>query len=425
MSGLRTSYLKTVVAAGAICGLASAACVAVALAPPEVHGASHAGPLLFVLLFLALLWLASSAALVVLGGVIALRRDAMEARGLPYHTDRPREWLPAPIFSVLRSAASSRGLRAGDWVQVRTLAEIASTLDQDGALGGLPFMPEMAGWCGRTAQVARRIDKLHDWIGKTGLRRVRSTVQLVDIRCDGSAHQGCQANCHIRWNESWLVRTTRPNIAAAKRTSAAAAVHYATEQYDRNRLVMHTRRGNRMRCQATELTAGTTPMSSGIYGRYFRDLLNGNVPPRAFLAGLSLAAFNRIQNLRSGVESPFYTPAAGHSTPELSLNLRPGEFVRVRTKAEIEATLNDASRNRGLRFDPDMLRYCGGIYRVRDRVELTMVEATGQLVHLSRPSIILEGVTATGEFRDFNPENEWIFWREIWLERFHPADTGA
>ena len=34
-------------------------------------------------------------------------------------------------------------LRAGDSVEVRTPQEIAGTLDANGTLDGLPFMPEM------------------------------------------------------------------------------------------------------------------------------------------------------------------------------------------------------------------------------------------------------------------------------------------
>ena len=44
---------------------------------------------------------------------------------------------------------------------------------------------------------------------------------------------------------------------------------------------------------------------------------------------------------------------------------------------------------------------------------------------LTNPCIILEGVMSTGEYQGFNPENEYIFWREIWLERVSPAVAAA
>ena len=43
---------------------------------------------------------------------------------------------------------SGRRLRAGDWVQVRSKEEIISTLDANGRLDELPFMPEMLEYCG-------------------------------------------------------------------------------------------------------------------------------------------------------------------------------------------------------------------------------------------------------------------------------------
>ncbi|HVW84082.1 MAG TPA: hypothetical protein VHB50_05360, partial [Bryobacteraceae bacterium] len=46
--------------------------------------------------------------------------------------------------------------RNGEWVEVKSAPEIARTLDADGALDGLPFMPEMLGHCGRRYRVIRR-----------------------------------------------------------------------------------------------------------------------------------------------------------------------------------------------------------------------------------------------------------------------------
>ena len=39
--------------------------------------------------------------------------------------------------------ANKRPLRPGDVVEVRSAAEILATLDRDGALEKMPFMPEM------------------------------------------------------------------------------------------------------------------------------------------------------------------------------------------------------------------------------------------------------------------------------------------
>ena len=47
-----------------------------------------------------------------------------------------------------QDSCSGKPLRPGDVVEVRPAAEILATLDADGALDGMPFMPEMARVCG-------------------------------------------------------------------------------------------------------------------------------------------------------------------------------------------------------------------------------------------------------------------------------------
>jgi hypothetical protein len=44
------------------------------------------------------------------------------------------------------------GLRVGDWVEVRSAAEIFATLDERGCLDALPFMPEMLSYCGKSSR---------------------------------------------------------------------------------------------------------------------------------------------------------------------------------------------------------------------------------------------------------------------------------
>src|SRR5262245_41424276 len=101
-----------------------------------------------------------------------------------------------------------RELRRGDLVEVRGPAEILATLDERGALEALPFMPEMAAFCGRRFTVERRAERICDTVQYTGSRRPPDTVLLADLRCDGLAHGGCQAECRLFWKEAWLRRVT-------------------------------------------------------------------------------------------------------------------------------------------------------------------------------------------------------------------------
>ena len=50
--------------------------------------------------------------------------------------------------------------RRGQWVRVRSFAEIRATLDANGKLAGLPFMPEMLKYCGNIFRIERRVEKV-------------------------------------------------------------------------------------------------------------------------------------------------------------------------------------------------------------------------------------------------------------------------
>lgn len=95
-------------------------------------------------------------------------------------------------------------LRVGDLVVVRSANEILRTLDDNGALDGLPFMPEMVSWCGRIFRVQRQV--LKTCVDGHALRVFPSNdvVVLNGPRCDGSGHDGCKHGCRIYWKESWL-----------------------------------------------------------------------------------------------------------------------------------------------------------------------------------------------------------------------------
>ena len=107
----------------------------------------------------------------------------------------------------MRSAASlpvPSTFRAGDLVEVRSEDEILATLDENGTLDGLPFMPEMLRFCGGRFLVQNRAHKTCDTILGTGMRRLDKAVHLTELRCDGSGHGGCQAACLLFWKEEWI-----------------------------------------------------------------------------------------------------------------------------------------------------------------------------------------------------------------------------
>src|SRR5262245_18835075 len=101
----------------------------------------------------------------------------------------------------------SLGLKAGELVEVKSKEEILATLDSEGCLEGLPFMPEMFRYCGSRLQVYKRAHKGFDTVFSYRSRGMTNAVHL-ETRCTGEAHGGCQADCLIYWKEAWLKRSS-------------------------------------------------------------------------------------------------------------------------------------------------------------------------------------------------------------------------
>ncbi|MEV0626532.1 hypothetical protein [Nonomuraea wenchangensis] len=311
-------------------------------------------------------------------------------------------------------------LKVGDVVEVRSEAEIRATLDERGELDGLPFMPEMAAYCGRRLTVHKVAHKLCDTQTRTGLRRMERAVHLTGARCDGAAHGGCQTNCSMYWKDAWIRRAGETSVAPAPDPRLLPLLEVGTRKPDRP---------DHYSCQATELLrAAPTCLPVRSMGQYVTDVRTGNAGLRRTLHALLIGGFNRLQavservlprrlRLREGRRWGFLKPGLRGRTPTAVLDLKPGELVRVRSKNEIMATLNERMENRGLGFEEEMARYCGTVTRVQSVVERCVDERTGELLTMKTPCVTLEDVVCQG-LHSLNCPREFVpFWREIWLER--------
>jgi hypothetical protein len=322
-------------------------------------------------------------------------------------------------------------LRVGELVEVRSESEILATLDERGELEALPFMPEMLQFCGQRFRVDKLAVKLCDTINWSGMYRMGHAVHLAGVRCDGAAHGGCQAGCLIYWKEAWLKRVdaddqetdeARPPVVPPNCTllDLIAATRKTTDQ---------TMTGEEaFSCQATELMrAAPNWIPPWDIRQYVLDVRSGNAGLFAMLRSVSVGAFNEYQDLsrrllprplrvRGGRRFPFIQ-GKQRKTPQETLNLRPGELVEVKSKDEIVQTLDTTNRNRGMTFDPEMLKYCGRQARVLRRVERIIDEKTGRMLYLRNPCIILEDVTCTSDYHRLCPRGIYPYWREIWLRR--------
>ena len=324
----------------------------------------------------------------------------------------------------------SMNLHVGEWVEVRSAAEILATLDDSQSVAGLPFMPEMLQYCGRRFRVFKSAHKTADTSGFFRIRRMASAVHLENLRCDGAAHGGCQAACLLFWKEGWLKRVPEEQAVATPAGGNSGKSREAGSPAASELLELASKcpaaagEPECFRCQATEMLRATTEVRRR--GRwnplfYVRDLSSGNVKLVDFIRFGALAMLNAFLLRWFNFRLPRVHGLAGDKTPSCELNLQPGELVRVRSRLEIQQTLNRELRNRGMWFDVEMFIYCGrGPFRVHSRVERIVNEKTGQLMKLPNPCIILEDVTCSGNYlmhRMFSPRNEYPFWREIWLER--------
>jgi hypothetical protein len=137
---------------------------------------------------------------------------------------------------------------------------------------------------------------------------------------------------------------------------------------------------------------------------------------------LMRSLYDRVQSLWGGVPYPRRrgTIPMGKPTPTLRLDLQPGEWVRVKSYQAILATCDESDKNRGMKFDAEMVPYCGRTYRVLKRATKILNEKTGELQELRNPCIILDGVVCQARYSEcrlFCPRSIYAYWREIWLER--------
>ena len=303
-------------------------------------------------------------------------------------------------------------LRPGDLVEVKAPEEILQSLDTDGTLDQLPFMPEMVEFCGKRFQISKRVLKTCYYTERNaaGFRRfkINDVVLLDGLRCSGAAHDGCQKACMIFWREAWLRKV--------EQTAVQSHIDLQSIEQLRGRLTVSTGPGSYY-CQASELKRATHSLSSREkIERYLDGLRAGNFSAAQMARSIAIWLFWRIRRRFLGL----YPRGKSGPTPIESLNLQPGEWVEVKSVQSIMETLNEHGHNRGLGFSLDMRLLCGRRLRVRARLEKIIVDGTGKMRQL-RNTVSLEGSTCGCAFLGFGMDGcsrcELTYWREIWLRR--------
>jgi hypothetical protein len=322
------------------------------------------------------------------------------------------------------SRLTKHKFRKGDLLRIRSADEILSTLDSDGTVDGLPFMPEMLQYAGREFRVQASAHKTCD--GAAGIRKMDNTVHLEGLRCDGSAHGGCQAGCKLFWREEWLRPASEPQLATSATTNETAMATLTPKTRTTNDCGESV-----YQCQATNIQRASRPLSQYDPRQYVRDLTSGNVTLRVFLVGLAVYAFKKYQlmtqrilphrlRIHGGKPYPFYRgTGAGARTP--IVDVAPGQLVEIRKKDEIMPTLNAENRNRNMLFDSEMVPFCGTRARVNRQVQRIIDESTGKMIKLG-DCVVLDNVACQGIYHRFCQRGIDIYWRSAWLRKLDGKD---
>src|SRR6185369_3568751 len=217
---------------------------------------------------------------------------------------------------ALNKNSNGRPLAPGDLVEVRSAAEILSTLDAEGTFEKLPFMPEMLTFCGREFRISRRAFKT--CVDDGDMRELNDTVFLEEVRCDGASHAGCDRGCLIFWKTAWLKRpgeTTESTDGRDCRLSASDLISLA-------------QRDGQFFCQSSEIVNASTPLPWWNAKQYVWDLKYNRTPLSLLSRSLLIAVYNKVASKLKVQSWRAVTGSAnGHGNGFEPLNLKPGEFV--------------------------------------------------------------------------------------------------
>ena len=155
------------------------------------------------------------------------------------------------------------------------------------------------------------------------------------------------------------------------------------------------------------------------------------VPPESFSRRLKLMARRRLgpgrerafKNYTNDRMNRFCALTGKSTKPSVfppnvpSERLQAGDWVRVRSIEEIEATLNHWKQVKGCTFMPEMAEYCGTTQRVLKSMK-RFVDERDFLVKKSSGIILLEGAMCHGTSGFGRCDRACFhFWREEWLEK--------
>ena len=358
--------------------------------------------------------------------------DQPEARCLLSQDSQKLSGSKDPRAAGVSRESSDFRPQSAQWIEVRSLSEIVATLDDEGTCDGLPFMPEMIAHCGKRFRVKRFANKTcvngaSNFIGSL----TECVVLLMPMRCDGSAHQGCEMGCQFFWKSAWLLPVdadlleNNSRLALRQFDGLQQRVHVEPQNDPQNEASVKWL-GERAlvdggddfgprqyRCQATQLVQIASPTGPLKISQYVDDHRRDRISVSAIVWFLMTLFSKKLLRKSDNLAGPHQK-----RTPTQAIGLELGERVRVKSLSEIRQTLDVNGCNRGLWFDPkEMGQFCDQELIVSRKITKMIDEKTGRMRVLKQPTVVLSETECSGIFRRFCSRGALHFWREIWLER--------
>lgn len=126
--------------------------------------------------------------------------------------------------------------------------------------------------------------------------------------------------------------------------------------------------------------------------------------------------YNRFNRLLFRIRSLVLKSRKTFDIP-VSLNLQPGDWVKVRSQKEILSTLNERNNFQGCLFIDEMKALCGKQFKVMKNVRSIFDERKIRMVKCKN-MVILEDAFCQGSWPFNNCDRScYYFWKEIWLEK--------
>jgi hypothetical protein len=106
-------------------------------------------------------------------------------------------------------------LQPGEPVRIKSQREIVATLDKTNRNRGLYFDHEMARYCGKTARVRTRVNRLIEESNGEMVEISSDCIILEGVVCAGDFHMFCTRGIYSYWRELWLERVDSPRDQVA------------------------------------------------------------------------------------------------------------------------------------------------------------------------------------------------------------------